>query len=100
MKRIPPKGNASTPKESDFPKIASPAQRALAGAGCAHLKQLTRVSEAELLQLHGVGRRRSANYGRRWRSAAGRFGGREKLKNCREWLRNQFECVLCGCFYR
>jgi len=54
MKRIPPMGNASTPKESDFPKIASPAQRALAGAGCARLKQLTRVSEAELLQLHGM----------------------------------------------
>ena len=40
---------------SDFPKLAKPAQRALAGAGYAHLEQLTKVSEAELKQLHGMG---------------------------------------------
>ena len=41
---------------SDFPtRLAKPAQRALAGAGYTHLEQLTRVSEAELLKLHGMG---------------------------------------------
>ena len=40
---------------SDFPKIGAPAQRALTGAGYHHLAQLTEVSAAELLQLHGMG---------------------------------------------
>ena len=40
---------------SDLPKLASPAQRALAGAGITRLVQLTRMSETELLQLHGIG---------------------------------------------
>ena len=41
--------------ESDLPKLASPAQRALAAAGITHLEQLTRISEAALAQLHGIG---------------------------------------------
>ena len=41
--------------ESDLPKLASPAQRALAGAGIQRLEQLTRFSEDELKQLHGIG---------------------------------------------
>ena len=44
-----------TQAESDLPKLASPAQRALAGAGITRLVQLTRMSESELLQLHGIG---------------------------------------------
>jgi uncharacterized protein YdhG (YjbR/CyaY superfamily) len=40
---------------SDFPKIGAPATRALEAAGYANLKQLTKVTEAELAQLHGVG---------------------------------------------
>jgi hypothetical protein len=41
---------------SDFPpKLAAPAQRALAGAGYTRLEQLTRVSEEELKKLHGMG---------------------------------------------
>ena len=40
---------------SDLPKLASPAQRALAGAGIQRLDQLTRLSEEELKQLHGIG---------------------------------------------
>lgn len=40
----------------DLPEgIGRPAQRALAAAGYDRLDQLTRVSEAELLKLHGVG---------------------------------------------
>lgn len=38
-----------------FPKIGAPALRALTAAGYQHLEQLTQVSEAELLKLHGMG---------------------------------------------
>jgi len=41
--------------ESDLPKLAAPAQRALAGAGIQNLKDLTRFSEAEIKGLHGIG---------------------------------------------
>jgi DNA-directed RNA polymerase alpha subunit len=41
--------------ESDLPKLASPAQRALAAAGITQLAQLTRMSETELARLHGIG---------------------------------------------
>jgi hypothetical protein len=41
--------------ESDLPMLASPAQRALAGAGITRLEQLTRMTEAELARLHGIG---------------------------------------------
>ena len=37
------------------PKLGAPAERALAGAGIKSLKQLTKFSEAEIKQLHGVG---------------------------------------------
>ena len=40
---------------SDLPKLAQPAQRALAGAGIQKLQQLTKFSEAEIKQLHGIG---------------------------------------------
>jgi uncharacterized protein YdhG (YjbR/CyaY superfamily) len=41
--------------ENDFPKIGAPATRALEAAGYSKLKQLTKVSEAEVGQLHGMG---------------------------------------------
>ena len=41
--------------QSDLPKLASPAQRALAGAGIQRLEQLTGFSEEQLKQLHGIG---------------------------------------------
>jgi hypothetical protein len=45
-----------TQQESDLPiGLSAPARRALVGAGFVRLEQLTRVSEAELKQLHGVG---------------------------------------------
>ena len=40
---------------SDFPKLAKPAQRALQNAGINKLKQLTEITEVELMQLHGMG---------------------------------------------
>lgn len=42
-------------RTSDLPKLSAPAGRALAAAGITRLEQLTRVSEAELAQLHGMG---------------------------------------------
>ena len=40
---------------SDLPKISQPAWRALTGAGYWQLEQLTAVSAADLLRLHGMG---------------------------------------------
>lgn len=41
--------------DNDLPKISAPALRALAAAGIQDLVQLTRFSEAEIKQLHGMG---------------------------------------------
>ncbi len=43
-------------KADNLPKLAAPAQRALASAGITQLEQLTKITEAELLQLHGMGK--------------------------------------------
>ncbi len=40
---------------TDLPKMGAPAERALLHAGYTRLTQLTRISEKELLQLHGMG---------------------------------------------
>jgi len=47
--------NKEQQASSPFPKIGSPATRALEAAGYTSLKQLTKVTEAELGQLHGMG---------------------------------------------
>lgn len=44
-----------TTQVGDLPKLAAPAQRALQGVGVTTLEQLTKISEAELMQLHGMG---------------------------------------------
>lgn len=44
-----------TAPASAFPKIGKPAERALANAGIKSMAQLARHSEAELLELHGMG---------------------------------------------
>jgi hypothetical protein len=36
-------------------KLAQPARRALVGAGYSRLEQLTRITEADLKRLHGIG---------------------------------------------
>jgi hypothetical protein len=38
-----------------LPKLASPAQRALASAGIQRLDQLAKFSEVHIAQLHGIG---------------------------------------------
>ncbi len=46
----------SEQRENDLPAgLAQPAQRALASAGIQRLEQLTRFSESEIKQLHGIG---------------------------------------------
>lgn len=47
--------NASKHTNSDLPKIGAPATRALESIGITKLEQLTKVTEAELSQLHGFG---------------------------------------------
>lgn len=42
-------------QENDLPKLAAPAQRALAGASIANLSQLARKTETEIAALHGMG---------------------------------------------
>jgi DNA-directed RNA polymerase alpha subunit len=39
-----------------FDKLAKPAQRALANEGIKTLDQLSQLTEAELMQLHGIGK--------------------------------------------
>jgi hypothetical protein len=52
----PTKRRKSEPQETDLPTgLGKPAQRALAGAGYVRLEQFTRVREAEVLELHGMG---------------------------------------------
>ena len=49
-------GKGKKKQESDLPaKLGAPAERALANAGIKNLKQLTKFSEAEIKDLHGVG---------------------------------------------
>lgn len=42
---------------ADLPKVGAPATRALVGVGITSLKHLTKVTEAELLMLHGMGQK-------------------------------------------
>ena len=42
--------------DTDFPKLAAPARRALAAGGYHRLDDLIHVREADLLKLHGMGR--------------------------------------------
>ena len=44
-----------TQQKSNFPRLAQPAQRALAGVGIQSLEQLAHFSETEIRQLHGIG---------------------------------------------
>ena len=49
-------GRSKRKQTSDLPaKLGAPAERALANAGIKNLKQLTKFSETEIKNLHGVG---------------------------------------------
>ena len=45
----------TTSTGTDLPKLAAPAQRALAAAGVRYLQDLTKFSEAEVKGWHGIG---------------------------------------------
>jgi DNA-directed RNA polymerase alpha subunit len=47
--------NNITPLESLKPSIGNPAKNALSNIGITTLQQLTKLTEKELLQIHGVG---------------------------------------------
>lgn len=48
--------NRTDRRDDEWPsKLSQPARRALAGAGYTRLEQLTQVTEAELVKLHGMG---------------------------------------------
>jgi hypothetical protein len=44
-----------TEGNSDLPKLAAPARRALVAAGYLRLEQLAELSEADVKKLHGMG---------------------------------------------
>ena len=50
------KAKESTQQENDLPSnLSQPARRALLGAGYSRLEQFTKIREAEIKQLHGMG---------------------------------------------
>jgi hypothetical protein len=42
-------------EETNLPKLAAPARRALLGAGYTRIEHLTEVRESEVMRLHGMG---------------------------------------------
>jgi hypothetical protein len=44
-----------TDGETDLPRLAAPARRALEGAGYRSLEQLARAKESDIAKLHGMG---------------------------------------------
>lgn len=55
MKKAISRTKGPSQQETDLPRLAQPAQRALAAAGVQNLKQLTKFSEDEVKQWHGIG---------------------------------------------
>ncbi len=75
------KRNVQTLAESDLPiELATPARRALLGAGYLRLIQLTEVSEAEIKQLHGIGPNAIAQLRRALEAKGLSFASRELQK--------------------
>jgi hypothetical protein len=54
--RMPVKKPTTETQAGNLPNgLAAPARRALAQAGCTNLEQVSKLSEAELKELHGMG---------------------------------------------
>ena len=66
-------------QDSDLPKLAKPAQRALAAAGISRLEHLSKFSENEIKRLHGIGPN-ALNQLRRSLRASGLAFARENKK--------------------
>lgn len=70
------------PQASDLPsELAQPAQRALAAAGIRRLGQLTKLTEAEVKQLHGLGPKALAQLNRALRAKGLMFADGKKKKS-------------------
>ena len=67
-------------RESDLPKLAQPAQRALAAVGIHRLDQLIKFSEGEIKQLHGIGPNALNQLRRALRAKGLSFANGEKIK--------------------
>jgi hypothetical protein len=66
---------------SDLPfQLAQPARRALAGAGVQRLEQLTKLSETEVKQLHGIGPNALEQLRRALRVKGLSFANEERIK--------------------
>ena len=85
--------NQPTPTSDDLPKLAAPAQRALTSAGIMTLAQLTQVTEAELLQLHGMGKNAIASL-REALSACGLSFRKGKESGMDKKIRAQLDNIL------
>ena len=57
-------------EETNLPKLAAPARRALQGAGYTRLEDLTKVTESDVMKLHGMGPMPCRCSATPWRSAA------------------------------
>jgi hypothetical protein len=74
----------SNEQESNLPKLAQPAQRALAAAGILNLKDLIRFSEAEIKTRHraeraqSIARRNESEWNFVREEVKGDFGGWQK----------------------
>ena len=65
--------------ESDLPiELASPARRALIGAGYLRLEQLTTLQAAEVMELHGIGPNALAQIRRALKSKGLSFADEER----------------------
>lgn len=45
----------SEQRSNDIPKLAAPARRAIEAAGIKNLNDLTKFTEAEVAEMHGIG---------------------------------------------
>jgi hypothetical protein len=57
-------------EETNRPKLAAPARRALEGAGYTRLEDLTKVTESDVMKLHGMGANAMGCSATPWPSAA------------------------------
>lgn len=82
MQQMEPDGIAQGKQKNDLPsELSQPAQRALAGAGYWRLEQLTRVSEAEIKKLHGMGPKGIDQLRRALNAKGLSFANRKNLKS-------------------
>lgn len=85
-------------KQSDLPKIAAPALRALQSAGIANLKDLTKVSQDELMQLHGMGQNALGKLREAMKAKGLSFREAKKINgdNMEKTIRTKMDAIFTG----